>query len=225
MAKLVLFGIGKIGQVVLHHFTHDSDFEIAGFTLDKTYIPKSQTFEGLPVVPFEEVETHFPAESHAIFIAIGYHQLNHIRKEKCAAAKAKGYTLASYISSQNQHISRKQVGENCFVMSGEPLQPHAHVGNNCFIWTNALIGHHSQVEDDCWITSNVTIGGNCRIGKGCFLGLGATIAHEVSVGDSTFIGAGALLSKNADANGVYIQPETPRFRLTSQQFIKMNTFE
>jgi sugar O-acyltransferase (sialic acid O-acetyltransferase NeuD family) len=225
MRKLVLFGIGKIGQVAYHHFSTDSDYEVTAFAVDQAFIPADKHFDGLPVIPFEEIEKHYPPAECDLFIAVGYQQLNRLRAERLADAQKKGYRLATYISSQNKHLKREQVGDNCFVMSGEPLQPHARIGDNCFIWTNALIGHHTQVGSHCWITSGVVIGGNCRIGDYGFFGLGATIGHEVTIGVNSLVGAGALITKDAPENSVYIQPETERFRLTSQQFLKMNTLK
>ncbi|MFO0388469.1 MAG: NeuD/PglB/VioB family sugar acetyltransferase [Alphaproteobacteria bacterium] len=224
MKKLVIFGIGKIGQVVLHHFATDSDYSIAGFAVDKAYIPQGGMFEGLPVVAFDEMEKHFPSQSHDLFVAVGYQQMNRLRAVRCEEARKKGYTLPNYISSANKHI-KSPMGDNNFIMSGEPLQPRTKIGSGCFIWTNAIIGHHTQMGDYCWVTSNVTIGGNCRVGDNCFLGLGATIGHEISIGAHSLIGAGALITRDAPEGSVYIAPETPRFRLTSEQFLKMNTLK
>jgi sugar O-acyltransferase (sialic acid O-acetyltransferase NeuD family) len=224
MRKLVIFGIGKIGQVVYPHFAQDSDYTVAGFTVERQYVPPEGQYDGLTVVAFEEVQRHFPPQNHDMFIGIGYHNLNRARANLCAAAKAKGYQLASYLSSANRHVARAQMGENCFVMSGEPLQPQSRIGNNCFVWTNALVGHHAQAGDHCWITSGVVIGGNSRVGDGCFLGLNATIGHEISVGAYSIIGAGALVVKDAPEKTVCIAAETPRFRLNSDQFLKMKPF-
>lgn len=221
MRKLVIFGIGKIGQVAYPHFRDDSDYQVVGFTADKAYLPQGGAYDGLPVIAFDEVEEYFPPQSHDLFIAIGYHDLNRVRAARCAAAKGKGYRLASYISSANRHVQKNQLGENCFVMAGEPIQPQAHIGNGCFLWTNALVGHHSRVGDYCWITSGAVIGGNSRIGSHCFLGLGSTIGHEISIGSYSIIGAGAVVVKASPEKSVYIAAETPRFRLNSEQFIKM----
>lgn len=223
--KLVIFGIGKIGQVVYHHFATDSDYEVVGFAIDRDHLPKKPVYQGLPIVAFEEVEQQFAPEAHAMFVGIGYHDMNRLRAARVAEAKKKGYVLASYISSQNQHVREEQVGEHCFVMSGEPIHPHAKIGDNCFAWTNALVGHHATVGNHCWLTAGARVGGNTRIGDYCFLGLNATIGHEISIGEASLIGAGALVLKDAPAESVYIQSETPRFRLTSSQFMKMGTMK
>lgn len=225
MRKLIIFGTGKIGQVVTHHFKTDSDYEVVGFTTDPDFVPPSGKYDGLPVVPFNAVEKHFTPQDHALFVAVGYQQMNRIRAARLEEARAKGYATASYVSSHNKYHKPEQFGVNCFVMSGEPLQPHCKIGDNCFIWANAVVGHHAQVADDCWITSGAVIGGNSRIGRGCFLGLNATVGHEISIGDYSLIGAGARVMKDAPAESVYIPSETPRFRLTSSQFIRMGTLQ
>ncbi len=225
MPKLIIFGTGKIGQVAYHHFKTDSAFEIVAFATDRIYLPESGECEGLPVYAFEDIETHLAPADHTMFVAVGYQQMNGLRAERFTQAKEKGYATTSYVSSQNKHLTRDQLGENCFVMSGEPLQPKAKIGDNCFIWTNALVGHHSTVGDHCWITSGVVIGGNTTIGDSCFLGLGATVGHEISVGERCMIGAGALLIKDVQKEGVYIAEQTSRFRLDSSQFLKMTVMK
>lgn len=225
MPKLVIFGIGKIGQVAYHHFKTDSEYDVVGFAVDRDYLPEDGLYDGLPVVAFDEVEKHFSPKEHSLFVATGYQSMNSFRAECFSQAKIKGYQTASYVSSQNKYFLPEQIGENCFVMSGEPLQPHAKIGDNCFVWTNALIGHHSTISDNCWVTSGVTIGGNTRIGRSCFLGLGATIGHEITIGAKSIIGAGALVIKDAPAESVYAQQETERFRLNSEQFLKMTNMK
>lgn len=225
MRKLVIFGTGKISDVAFHHFATDSDYEIVAFTTDAGFVPESGSHRGLPVIAFDQVEKKFAPDTHDLFVAVGYHDINNVRALRCIDARKKGYKLATYISSQNKHMSASQAGDNCFIMSGEPLQPETKIGNGNFIWSNATVGHHTQIADYCWVTSGVVIGGNCRIGSRCFLGLGATIGHEVKVGSGSIIGAHALVVKDAPENSVYIAAETPRFRLTSQQFTKMNTLK
>lgn len=221
MRKLVIFGVGKIGDVVTAYFARDGEYEIAGFTTDRAFLPQGRN----DVVPFEEVEKHFSPKTHDMFVAIGYHDLNKVRAQRCADAKTKGYRLATYISPSNRYVTPEQVGENCFIMPGEPLQPEVSVGDGCFVWTNALVGHHTKVGNYNWITSGVAIGGNCRIGDHCFFGMGATVGHEVTIGANCIVGAGALVVKDAPEGSVYIQQETQRFRLNSAQFLRMNALK
>jgi hypothetical protein len=99
MKRLVIFGAGQIGQVAHYYFTEDSDYEVAAFTTDASFIDEPQAL-GLPVLPFEDIEKHFPPDDCDLFVAMGYRKLNSLREEKVAVARAKGFAIAHYISSR-----------------------------------------------------------------------------------------------------------------------------
>ena len=65
--KLVVFGSGDIGQLAHYYFTNDSAYDVVAFTVDAAYI-KEATFCGVPVVPFEEVEHHYPPSEYDLFL-------------------------------------------------------------------------------------------------------------------------------------------------------------
>ena len=52
--KIVLFGEREFAEIAYEYFTHDSEYEVAAFTIEREYITKT-TFCGLPVIPFEGV--------------------------------------------------------------------------------------------------------------------------------------------------------------------------
>ena len=97
--KLVIFGCGDIGQLAHFYFSSDSDYEVVAFTVDAAFVP-GPAFCGLPVVAFEELASLLPPDQVDLFVALSYSKLNAVRKEKFLAAKAQGYTLASFVSSR-----------------------------------------------------------------------------------------------------------------------------
>src|SRR5262245_36888329 len=97
MRKIVIFGIGKIAEVVLAYIGSDPELTIAGFTCDHAFM-KGHEFCGLPLVAFEDVEKNFPPDQFAMMVAIGYHDLNRVRASRFEQAQKKGYRLASWIS-------------------------------------------------------------------------------------------------------------------------------
>src|SRR5437660_11974171 len=96
--KLVIVGDGEFAEIASEYFTHDSPYTVAGFAVERPYLTKSDLF-GLPVVPFEDVERHFDPSTYQSFVAVTYTQLNRVRARLYHAAKLKGYTPASYVSS------------------------------------------------------------------------------------------------------------------------------
>ena len=87
--RLVIFGIAEQAQLAHYFFSTDSAYDVVAFTVDSTFITASK-FCGLPVLPFEEIDKHYPPDEHELFIALGYSKINQLRKDKYVAANALG---------------------------------------------------------------------------------------------------------------------------------------
>ena len=219
MSRLIIYGEGNYAEQAYYYFTNDSKYEIVAFTADKAYISRKDLF-GLNVIPFEQIENHYPPDTNKMFIAIGYQNLNKLRASKYEAAKTKGYELASYISSKACNYGGVEFGDNCFILDNAVIQPCSTIGSNVFIWSGNHIGHHSSIGNHCYIAGQAVISGNASVGPYCFIGVNATISHEITIGRECLIGAGALITKNAPDKSVYIAPDTAKYRLDSDSFMK-----
>jgi len=217
---LVIFGSGDIAQLAHFYFTTDSDYDVVAFTVDADYLTQ-KTFCDLPVVAFEHVTKHYPPDQHACFIALSYSGLNQIRKQKYLAAKASGYQIASYISSRATVLNNRRIGENCFILENNTIQPFVSIGNNVTLWSGNHIGHHSTLKDHCFIASHVVISGAVEIGEQCFIGVNATLRDHIKIGEKCVVGAGALLMDDAEPEGVYIGNATHRAKVPSTRLKKL----
>ena len=225
MKKIVIFGLGMIADVAYHHIVRDSAYEVCAFTCDREWLTAAADSNvgrlGLPVLDFDEIERSHPPDQYAMFVAIGYHNLNKLRADKCRAARQKGYELVSYVSSRADCGPWVRVGENCLILDSVGIQPGVTIGDNVSLWNNSLVGHHSEIGSHCWIAAGTTLGGKARLGESCFVGLGATIGGDLAIGAESFIGAGALVTKDAAARSVFVQRDTDLFRLDSQAFLRI----
>jgi sugar O-acyltransferase (sialic acid O-acetyltransferase NeuD family) len=218
--KLVIFGSGDIAQLAHYYFSTDSNYEVVAFTVDADYLTKCD-FCGLPVVAFEEIADRYSPDAHEIFIALSYSKLNEVRKEKYLAAKALGYRLASYVSSRCTVLNVSKIGENCFILEDNTVQPFVSIGNNVTLWSGNHIGHHSTIHDHCFIASHVVISGGVEIDESCFIGVNATLRDHIKVGAKCVIGAGALLLGDAEPEGVYMGQATERAKVPSTRLRKI----
>jgi sugar O-acyltransferase (sialic acid O-acetyltransferase NeuD family) len=221
MPNIVVFGAGKIADVFHTLAGADSALSLAGFTCDRAFITGPQ-FHGLPLVPFEDVETVFPPSDFAMFVAVGYQELNAVRAERCRQAREKGFRLVSLVSPQAHIPSTCTFGENCFIMDGASLQPYARLGEGVFVWNGAVVGHHATIGDHCWLASNCTVSSAAVIEPRCFLGVNAAIGHSITIGARSIIGAASVITRSTAPDGVYITPDTERFRLDSQRFVRIS---
>lgn len=221
MKNLVIFGIGKIADVVYYHLKNSGNFNIVAFTVDKEYITSKEKFS-VPIVEFEKIEKLYPPDKFYIFISVGYQNMNTLRENKYNKAKELGYKMISYISPNSDNISDITIGDNSLVLGNCSIEPYSKIGNNTFIWSNSVIGHHSKIENNCFISGGVNIGGSSIIQDNCFIGLNATIGHEITVKKESFIGATAVVLKDTESKSVFINPSTPKFRLDSETFLKIS---
>lgn len=205
MHKLLIFGDQDIARLAGHYFSQDSPYEVAAYCVDAAF-RQNNHFEGLPLVDFESIEQHYPPREYSMFVAVSYRQINRFRAQKFAEAKAKGYTLANYISSKCTWLSQFQPGENCFILEDNTIQPFVRIGANVTLWSGNHIGHDSIIEDDVFITSQVVVSGRVRVGRGSFIGVNASLAHNIHIGAESLIGAGAVITQDSEAGSVYVPP-------------------
>lgn len=216
MKKLLIFGTTDAAELAHFYFATDSDYEVVAFTVDSAFL-KTDTFCGLPVIPFEKIAATHPPESHELFVALGYSKLNQVRKEKYLAARALGYRLASYVSSKATVLNNGKIGTNCFILEDNTIQPFVVIGHNVTLWSGNHIGHHSEIRDHCFLASHIVVSGRVVIGEACFIGVNATLRDHIAVGENSIIGAGALLLASTAPGGVYVGRATERSAVPSDR--------
>jgi sugar O-acyltransferase (sialic acid O-acetyltransferase NeuD family) len=213
MAKLVIFGAGDIARLAHYYFTRDSEHEVVAFTVDRQYC-QGDSFLELPLVPFEEVLKAYSPDEYKMFVALSYARMNKLREEKYGQAKQAGYELVSYVSSRCSFLTDHPVGDNCFILEDNTIQPFVRIGNDVTLWSGNHIGHDAIIEDHCFLASHIVVSGYVRIGNNCFIGVNATLRNSITISKETLIGAGAIIMSDTVEQGVYV-PE--RARLSSKK--------
>jgi sugar O-acyltransferase (sialic acid O-acetyltransferase NeuD family) len=214
MKKLVIFGQGLYTEIANQYFTDDSEYEVVAFTVEDSYI-KSETYLGLPMVPFSCITKAFPPEENDLFVAVSYTCMNHLRERICSESMAKGYKLPSYINSKVSWMTKEPIGYNSFIFEDNTVQPFVKIGNNVILWSGNHIGHHSTIEDNNFISSHVVISGQCIIKPNCFIGVNSSIAHGVTIEAETLVGAGSVITKNTEEKSVYVSAKSIKLDKTS----------
>lgn len=220
MKKLVLFGANNFAELAHYFFDHDSDYKILGFTVDGEYLKESK-FQGLPVVPFEEVTEIYPASECEMFIAVGIRDLHAYRTKKVQEAQDKGYRLASYMSSRAIVPRDFKLQPNSWIMETVHLHPFVEIGKNSIIWSRSTIGFRSSIGENCWISAGLC-GERVTVKENTFIGLGATISSFVTVGARNIIGAGALILRDTEDGQVYKGTESRPSSVPSSRLVGFN---
>ncbi|HEV2719772.1 MAG TPA: acetyltransferase [Thermoanaerobaculia bacterium] len=200
--QLVIVGDRPIAEVAFEYFTHDSEYEVAAFTVEHAFLNRDVLF-GRPVVAFEDVQERFPPAQVDLFVAVGYGQMNRLRARLFREGKAKGYKLASFISPRANVWHDAVIGENAFIFESNVIQPFVTIGDDVVLWSGNHIGHHAEVGSHVFISSHVVVSGFVSIGDYSFVGVNATFADNVKVGRDVLVGAGALVLKDAPAGSLF----------------------
>ncbi|OJV20310.1 MAG: sugar O-acyltransferase [Dyadobacter sp. 50-39] len=202
MAKIIVFGVLDTAELAHYYLTHDSDHEVVAFTVNRQYIDKDN-FHGLPVVAFEDVETLFPPSEYKFFAPMTGRNMNRNREAIYNHAKAKGYQFISYISSRAT-LFGNEIGENCFILEDNTIQPFTTIGNNVVLWSGNHIGHHGQIKDHVFFTSHVVLSGHCVVESYSFFGVNATIRDYTTIAQGTLVGMASAIMKETEEWGVYV---------------------
>jgi len=213
--KVIIFGINQTAQLAHYYLTTDSDYDVVAFSANEKYIEDMKEFCGLPLIPFEDIEQSHSVDEYRFFAPMTYRNMNNDRKDIYYKIKEKGYELISYVSSMATVFDNVKIGENCFILEDNTIQPFVTIGNNVVLWSGNHIGHHGTIKDHVFLTSQVVISGNCVLGENSFFGVNATIRDFMKIGKYSFIGMGCIIVTDTDDYSVYFPNTSPKKELSS----------
>jgi sugar O-acyltransferase (sialic acid O-acetyltransferase NeuD family) len=157
----------------------------------------------LPVIAFEEVESRYSPEDHVFFAPMSHRHMNRLREGVYQRIKEKGYKLISYVSSKVTIFPGAEIGDNCFILEDNTIQPFVTIGNNVVLWSGNHIGHHSVIKDHAFFTSHVVLSGHCVVEPYCFFGVNSTIRDGAKIAEGTLVAMAASITRDTEAWGIY----------------------
>lgn len=203
MAQVIIFGIRDLAELAHFYLTTDSKHEVIAFSVNRDYLPADNSFKGLPVIAFEEIEITLPPDKYSFFAPMTHKGMNKQREKIYNEIKKKGYDLISYISSKATVFDDLSVGDNCFILEDNTIQPFVTIGSNTVLWSGNHIGHHTKIGDHVFITSHVVISGNCLIDPYCFIGVNAALKENTLLGEASFVAMSTSITQNTEPYSVY----------------------
>lgn len=200
---MIIFGVQDFAQLANFYLQHDSEHEVVAFSVNREYLPDDKSFEGLPVVAFENVEQSYAPADFKFFAPMSPRRMNRLREHIYRQIKEKGYELISYISSKATLFRGTSIGDNCFILEDNTIQPFASIGNNVILWSGNHIGHHSIIKDHVSFTSHVVLSGHCVVEPFSFFGVNSTVRDGIHIAEGSLIGMAAAVTSDTEPWGVY----------------------
>lgn len=197
--SIIIFGVTDLAEILYMNLIYQG-ITIAAFTVNKEYI-RDPMHLGIPVVPFDNLEEDYPPDNYAIYLCVGYREMNTSREKFYYLIKEKGYEIHNYIHP-NAIIMTKDIGEGNIIMEGVKIGAFTTLGNCNICYPNALIAHHSKVGSFNFFAISTSIAGNVKIGNKCFFGNNSYTKDGVQIMDSVLVGAGAYVDKDIKEDSV-----------------------
>lgn len=203
MARVIIFGTKDFAQLAQFYLQHDSEHEVVALSVHERYLPPEKELWGLPVVAFEHIEKQYSPHQYSFFAPLAPARMNRVRESVYLEIKGKGYPLISYVSSKATTFPTNKIGENCFILEDNTIQPFTAIGNNVVLWSGNHIGHHSVIKDHVMFTSHVVLSGHCIVEPYSFFGVNATVRDGLHIAEGTLVAMAAAIVKNTEPWGVY----------------------
>jgi sugar O-acyltransferase (sialic acid O-acetyltransferase NeuD family) len=200
MKPVIVFGNQDSASTTHYYLSEDCPYQVAVFTVDLDRITAS-THEGLPVVPFNQIQELYPPDQFDFIFPAGFqlsnpYNTNIFRQSRYELIKSMGYKFINYISSRALVATNVEIGENVLIYEGAVVQPFVKIGNNTIIRSGVNLGHHCQVKDHCFLSAEVTVGSRTSIGSRTFIGLNTTVLNSITIADGSFIGSSTLINRD-----------------------------
>jgi sugar O-acyltransferase (sialic acid O-acetyltransferase NeuD family) len=202
MANVIIFGIQDFAELAHYYLENDSEHDVIAFAVNECYLPDNKMFKGLPVVAFENIEKKYSPKEFKFFAPMAPQKMNTLRENIYNNIKSKGYDLISYISTKAT-VFNGSIGDNCFILENNTIQPFTTIGNNVVLWSGNHIGHHSLIKDHVTFTSHVVLSGHCIVESYCTFGVNSTIRDGLHIAEGTFVGMSASIIKNTESWSIY----------------------
>ena len=205
--KVIIFGIRDFGELAYHYITVDTNYEVECFAVSRDFyreeyfVPRGHA--RIPVKVWEDVLEDYSPNDYLLFAPMTGVKMNSIRRSIYLQGKDAGFDFFSYLSSKAT-ILTQDIGENCFILEDNTVQPFVRIGDNVMVWSGNHIGHDSIVESHCFITSHIVISGHCRIQECSWIGVNATLRDGLVIGKGTLIAMAAVITKDTEPDGFYM---------------------
>lgn len=208
MKKVIIFGVLDTAELAHYYLTNDSPYVVEAFTVSREYLKDPEfkprgSLRSYPVVPFEDLESIYPPSEYFFFVPMTGVKMNTIRKKIYEEGKKKGYEFISYVSSKATTFGN-EIGENCFILEDNTIQPFTSIGDNVVLWSGNHIGHHGRIDSHVFFTSHVVMSGHCHIKERAWIGVNATIRDFTTVGEGCLIAMGSLITKSTEDGSFYL---------------------
>lgn len=201
MNQLIIIGNTRFSSL-LYRILEEEGYRVVAFCVSKKYC-SSSTFEGLPLLPFEEIESSLNIEECSFLISIGYSKMNKVREFFYLECEKRKYNIFTFISKKAT-VCLSTIGKGSIILPTAYVGPNSNVGVCSIIWNGCNVSHDDTIGSFSYLSPCSAIAGGVRIGSYTFFGINCTIKNDVTIGDNCLVGASSYVNSNTEDDSVYV---------------------
>lgn len=200
--KLLIYGIGSLGEKIYEYNKRDGMYDIVGFIDDGQNI--EPTFCGLSTMNYEQFKQKYNTADCKLFVAIGYTKCNYYRELVCKKVVADGYETINYISPNAIYWGDTLLGRNIFIGDNVFVGHGCKVMDGVILYEGCTLSHDAEIGAYSFLSLRVAFGGYTRLGRNSFVGLNTTVKDDVVIGAYNIVGCGTNIIKSTEDYNVTI---------------------
>lgn len=216
MKNIVIYGETDFAVRIYSYIKLENCMNVLAFTNAKAFKEKD-TIQNIPVIAFEDLYEKLGNVEFSILIAIGYVQMNNIRKKIYKECKDAGHHIATFISKTSTLYS-ENIGEGCIIMPNVYIGPNCEIGKCNIIASCTCLSHDNNIGDFNFISSNAIFGGHSTVCNNNFIGLGCIIRDGIKLHNYSLIGSGTNLLSSTEPEGIYVG--NPAYKLVGKSSLR-----
>jgi sugar O-acyltransferase (sialic acid O-acetyltransferase NeuD family) len=201
--RVIVYGAGGHGKVVLDILERDDRVQIAGLVDDDPSRAGGELFGYRILGTGEALKRIRMSGVVGAIVAIGD---NETRGRLANRVEAFGLELITALHPAAQIARGVKIGAGSVVMAGVVINAESVLGRNAIVNTGATVDHDCHLGECVHLAPGVHLAGGVRIGQHAHVGMGTVILQGLSVGHHVKVGAGSVvlcdLPPNVTAVGV-----------------------
>ncbi len=205
MKKIIILGGLGNGSVIANAIVDankrgQTEWEFAGYLNDR----ESNEIQGFPVLG--------KISEASDFVAKGYYFINTIlridgqqeRIDMFEKLNIPQSSLATFIHPLAYVAPNVKVAPGSVIMPYVAISSGAVLKKGVLLMVSCTIGHDTTLGEYTHVAAQACVGAYLSIGTGVHIGLNSTIRENLVIGDNATIGMGAVLTKNVNANEIWV---------------------
>ncbi len=198
MSKLLIIGAGGHGRVIADCAAATMQFSEIAF-LDDCH-PQRDVNLAWPIIDKSSSWKCYK-EEYDFALAIGNNQARLALYNALNEANARLPNLIHPSAIVSNYV---KLGTGNVIFANSVVNPGVKIKNACIVNTGATVDHDCSLDNAVHISPGAKLSGTVAVGECSWFGVGSCSVQSIDIAPNTQVGAGAAVTKNTQANGLYV---------------------